>query len=386
MANTFEMVCTLKTCKQTEKFTPIETRTFDSGWVVRNVRFNAVSGMNRHMLEIRGGAWQDDAKNEVRTYTRTPEGRTERITIPWKDRMKPDMIAQVAGFRQYVVDMGDGKRRTALQGLLNAFDNGTVTDEMMDKLSVSSESEAKQQLADLNEQRHVFITEWDFAECVQRMLESGAFEGKKFLVRGNIELSEYNGKIVTRYLPTKIYLDASDDEYKAEGTFVVVYGKDALDSIDLHSTRRYIVNAYSFSYDGRRKKQIPIPLKFVLPVGEDQSEKQQGILFALSKSFTIKKTDGVAYKELGVKCDLINGAEAIPLTRDMLTDNEIELLDLGVVTMEDIQRDRGNVVYGERKTEWVIKNFARGWMSGAKPTVYTDDDMVISDEEDELDI
>ena len=384
MANTFEMICKLKPCRQTEKFTPIETKKFESGWTSHNVRFNAVSGMNRVMLEVRGGAWSDPAKNEVRTYKRVGQAN-EKVTIPWRDRMKPECIEDVVEYRKFVIDLGDRARRKDLRAILAAFDNGTVTDEMMANSGVSAEAEAKKQLAAIDANRQVFITEWDFSNAVEDLLGRGDLDNMTFLVRGNIELSEYNGRVITRYAPTRIFLAKDSDIPRCEGSMVVVYGANALDGMDRETTHNYYVNAYVFSYDSRRKKQVPIPVKFVMPDGTGMSDKDKGLLYSVCNNFTINKTDGVAYKELGVKFDIIDGAEAIPLTRDMLTENELELLSLGAVTMEDIQRDRGGIVYGERKREWRIKGFAKGWMSGAKPTVYTEENMtIINEDEDDI--
>ena len=61
----------------------------------------------------------------------------------------------------------------------------------------------------------------------------------------------------------------------------------------------------------------------------------------------------------------------------MLSDNEKELLMIGAVTMDELVRDRGKQVYGDRIREFVITGFARGWMSGAKLTAYHEEDFVV---------
>ena len=385
--NTFDWVGTIKPCKASERFTPYEERTFDSGWTNRTLRFNAVCGSNRHMLEIRGGCWVDAWKNKVMTFgnARGADGRSERLSIPWNKRFSDTEIEKVADFRKYIVDLGDAVLRRKLERLVRAFDDGTVTDEMMDEAGVHDEQTARAQIAALNGKRKTFITEWDFVECVQKMLQDESVQNMRFQIRGNIEMSEYNGRFITRYVPNRILMVPDSTPFKSEGTFDVVYSAAAIDDGDVAESHKYRINTYTFCYDSSRKKRIACPVKLTLDQASDNDDRDSRLRQVLLDNFMVKPTDGVAYKELGVKVDMIDGAEVIPLTEDMLTENELTLLALGVTTMQDIQRDRGNVVYGERVQEYRVKGFARGWMSGAKPTVYTDENMMLPNDEDELD-
>lgn len=75
--------------------------------------------------------------------------------------------------------------------------------------------------------------------------------------------------------------------------------------------------------------------------------------------------------------ECVDGAERLELTEDMLSDNEKELLMIGAVTMDELVRDRGKQVYGDRIREFVITGFARGWLSGARLTAYHEEDFVL---------
>ena len=73
-----------------------------------------------------------------------------------------------------------------------------------------------------------------------------------------------------------------------------------------------------------------------------------------------------------------------------------ENLEYGLITMEDIQRELGKDIYGEKITDIVMNSLARGFSGGAKDTEYTkkdfckpcvesnDDDENIFDEDDDI--
>lgn len=68
----------------------------------------------------------------------------------------------------------------------------------------------------------------------------------------------------------------------------------------------------------------------------------------------------------------------------MLSDEEKEDLECGLITMDDIRKDLGGNVYGERIKEYQFVKPAKGFVRGRQDTVYTDDDMIIKSIEEEL--
>lgn len=375
--NTFEFVGNLIPCRKTDKFTPYEERTFSSGWVNRAFRFNVVCGNNRHTLEIRGGSWKDGHGDVLTTERITTDGRPEykKIAIKFADRMKPENVAKVADFRKFVVDMEHYGKRKALRDLVKAFDDGSVTDEMLARNGVETEEDAHNALAESESKRSAFISEWDYASYLNALVNNPAIKNKKFVVRGNINISEYNGKFYTQYQPQMIYLAEDDAEFKSEGVYTVCFDENAVDNSSVEDNGRYIINAYTFNYDSRRKENIPCPMMMSLPVGE--TEKAKKLASLLVKNFTVDNSDGVAVRELGVKVNIVDGAELLELTDDMLSENERDLLMLGEVTKEELLRERGGNVYGPRKRDCVVTGFARGWAQGSKPTAYTSDSFVL---------
>ena len=93
MAMNFTFVGKLKAVKDNEKFKGYEVRTFESGWVQTNLKFNATNGNNRHMFQIKAGYWGDKNGNvnEVKTVIYAPvtdeeTHKTTRTKIAYVDR------------------------------------------------------------------------------------------------------------------------------------------------------------------------------------------------------------------------------------------------------------------------------------------------------------
>ena len=87
--------------------------------------------------------------------------------------------------------------------------------------------------------------------------------------------------------------------------------------------------------------------------------------------------DDDTYKELGVEVNMLNGAQRVEITEDMLTDEQREDLDCGLITLDDIRAEVGGSVYGDRVKEYQFKKIARGYSRGRVDTVYTEDNMII---------
>ena len=81
---------------------------------------------------------------------------------------------------------------------------------------------------------------------------------------------------------------------------------------------------------------------------------------------------------------MLNGAQKTEITEDMLTDEQKEDLECGLITLDDIRADLGGSVYGDRVQEYQFDKIARGFTKGRNDTVFTDDDMIIKPVEDEL--
>ena len=88
---------------------------------------------------------------------------------------------------------------------------------------------------------------------------------------------------------------------------------------------------------------------------------------------------------------MLDGAQKVELSEDMLTDEQKENLEFGLITMDEIRKELGKDIFGDRVTDIVIDSLCRGFSGGAKDTAYSDKDfgkprIETADTDDEEDI
>ena len=386
----FEMLGKITMSKETEKFHPYSETKYDSGWVKRRIMFNAICGDNRHLLSVDGGSFAD-GHGDVYTFTKGSvdangnKVKGESLKIPFKDRLTSPKLAEVAEFKKFVFDLEKPNRRYKLEKAAEKIKEGTsLTDEELRELGIESEADVKGELEKSNKKKHEFISEWDFVEFIKKVIDSGKYNDKKFFIRGNANYSysDKNQKVYENYVPQRIYLADDDAEEYSTATIKVIYGADAVDETSAEEKGKYYVSGYMMEYDNNRKSNIPVPVVVTIPVvPTDASDKDKKKVEAIKRKFMVEDD---TFKELGVEVNMLNGAQKVEITEDMLTDEQKEDLECGLITLDDIRADLGGSVYGDRVQEYQFAKIARGFTKGRNDTVYTAEDMVIKAIEEEL--
>lgn len=388
----FEMVGKLSMSKDTEKFHPWQETTYEkSGWVKRRIMFNAICGDNRHLLVVDAGAFAD-GHGDVYTFSKgsvDADGKKikgESLKIPFKERLTSKRLPEVAEFKKFIFDLEKPGRRYKLEKAAEKIKEGiSLTDEELAEMEIASETEINEALTKSNKKRHEFISEWDFAEFIKKVIDSGKYKDNKFFIRGNgdYSYSEKNGNVYESYIPNRIYLADDDKEEQSTATFNILYNKDSLDDMSVEEKGKYFVNGFMMEYDHNRKGNIAVPVVVTIPVApEDANDKDKKKVEAIKRKFVV---DDETYKELGIVANMLNGAQKVEISDDMLTDEQKEDLDCGLITLDDIRADLGGSVYGDRIKEYQFVKLGRGFTKGRQDTVYTDDDMVIKPIEDVAD-
>lgn len=386
----FEMTGKLSISKETEKFKPWDDRKYDSGWVKRRLLFNVTCGDNRHMLSVDDGSFED-GHGDVYTFTKSTvdesgnKKKGESITIPFKERLTSPRIAEVAEFKKYIFDLEKPGRRYGLEKAAERLKEGrNLTDEELKNLGLENESEVTEALENSKKKRHEFITKWDYAEFIKKVIDSGKYSDAKFFIRGNGEYSysENNERVYESYVPTRIYLAADDSEESSTATVNILFNSESLDTMSADEKKKYYVNGWMMEYDNNRRGNIPVPVTVTIPLpSEDTDQKAKRRIESLKHKFTV---DDESIKEYGVVVNMLNGAQKTEITEDMLTDEQRDDLDCGLITMDDIRAELGSSVYGERIREYEFVRPARGFTKGRQETVYTAEDMVIRPIEETL--
>lgn len=372
MAANFNFMGKIALGKDSEKFHPIERKEFSSGWMNTTVRFNCVSGTNRILCMTQGGKWKDDKKNVVKTFGKSTTDANGNVTkgtaieIPWAKRFDQDQIDKVAGFKKFVVDTGDYKMRYKLQDLVEAFKNGTVTDEKIEELGIDNLDDAVAALEKSQAKRKEFVSEWDFAEYMIKVAQSDKMKNKLFNISGSYEVS-YNAdkdRFYTNYHVNRVTLAAEDAEPKTEMKIDFYYGEGAWDDSTYDETGKVLVNGWIDYYDSNLKKPGFKPM--VIVVREDDDKKRKG--------FKRKFVCDEEIKQIGLTLSVIEGAEVIELTMDMLDEETREDIECGLLDFEDVKRELGGRMIGDRVSEL---RFVELTAKKNKPqdTVYSVDDM-----------
>ena len=372
MADLFNFTGKIALGKDSEKFHPIERKEFQSGWMNTSVKFNCISGTNRILCMTQGGKWKDDKKNSVKTFGKSTTDENGNVTkgtaieIPWAKRFDEDQIAKVAGFRKFVVDTGDYKMRYKLQDLIKAFENGTVTDEMMEEIGFDNVDDAKAALEKSQAKRKEFLSEWDFAEYMVKVAQSEKMKNKLFNISGSYEVS-YNAdkdRFYVNYHVNRVTLAAEDAEPKTEMKVDFYFGEDAWDDSNYDETGKCFVKGWFTYYDNNLKKP---GFKDAVVVIREENEKKRN---ALKRKFSCD--DGI--KQIGLTLSVIEGAEVIELTLDMLDDETREDIECGLLDFEDVKRELGGRAIGDRISELRFTELTPK-KNVAQDTMYTVEDM-----------
>lgn len=380
MNNTFEFVGKIIPCKKTNSFKPYNTVTFGSGWGKKTIKFNIVCDTNRHLLEVSELVNPNKSKEKIFTYSKggiNTDGskiKGEKIQVAFADRFNSEIVEKVAEYKKFVIDTEIAGRRYQLENAIDKFKEGNITDEQMDKLNVHNIDECEEALKTSQSKKHEFIAAYDFIDYLNKFVNSDKIKDMIFRITGNYELSynEKTDKWYRHFIPQRIYRVADDEEQVSSGTFNVTFNKEAVDDIDFEDTKKIHINGYISQYLNNFKKSFFSPISFTIDGnGGGKSEKKA---LGFKKKFTFPDECDCDYREIGIACDILDGSQKIELTEDMLTDEQRENLEYGLCTMNDIRKELGKDVYGDRVTDIVINSLARGYSGGAKDTVYTDKD------------
>lgn len=372
MANTFEFCGKIVLGKDSEKFHPIDERVFTSGWMSTTLKFNCVSGTNRVSCMTQGGKWKDDKKNVVKTFSKSTKDANGNVTkgtmieIPWDKRFDKDQIDKVAGFKKFVVDTGDSKMRYKLQDIIKAFENGKVTDEMMEEIGIFELEDAKQELEKSMAKKKEFLTEWDFVEHLIKVAKADKFKNKLFKISGNYDIS-YNADKDTfyrNYHVNRVALVDDNAEQKTELNVNFYYDENCWDDSVYDVSGKCIVNGWVSYYDNNLKKigfaNLPVAIR-----GDEE-------LFEWLKYNVFTCGEGI--KEIGLVLSVIDGAEFVEITMETLDEATRKMIEIGVMKFEAVKKARGGKNVGntvrEIRFETIDPNKA-----DPHDTDYTIDDM-----------
>lgn len=260
----------------------------------------------------------------------------------------------------------------------------------------------KMVFVDENEERVECSNEFDYAMAVHSILKSDAYKDKKFKVQGNIEYSNYTNpktkeeRIYTNYNVQRIYVINDEAEEKALANIEFYITEDCIDDSRLENENLLVINGYIPEYNSKKKADIGYYQSFEYPLG-DNNEKAKKMTKLINKMLLDNFDDNELCK-MGYRVRLINRREEVPFNEDMLSDDEKELLEFGLIDLETLKQQYGAGM-GSMQRRMEISSIGRGYSKGAIPVPLTlsqllskgdeelkENKILTSDENDDLDL
>lgn len=338
MANLIQFTGKLRSVK--DGYTEQE---FSGGLIKKRIRAQMICGDSTQWIEATALVWKDEKKNIIRTYKRVENGKDEKLDVKWADRFNEDIISSIAGYRRWLIDTDLASHRKELE-----------------------ESGQDEELAKSKKKRKEFIHAADFVDYLKKVLDSEKSREMVFRVIGNIEFSYSSNtdQYYRTFVPQKIWRVESDTEQTCEGSLKLYFTEGAVDDDEAGN---YFFNTYAQYYDTNVKTNAFVPISFKIAKDHPKAKGFKTLF---------NRVDGDEVKELGVTVAFINGAQRVTLTEDMLSDEQKELLDLGMTTLDEIRAEMGGSVYGERVTENRLTGLMRGYSKGVVETAYEATDLI----------
>ena len=318
---------------------------FSGGLVRRKLKFMAICGNSTQWLEVSALVWKDDKKNKVYTLKSVEGAKDEKTTIDWSKRFDPDVVASVPGYKRFVVDTDSFAKRKELE-----------------------EAGLDEELEKSKKKRKEFIHESDFMDYLIKVLDNEKSKDMIFRINGAVDYV-YGYKKDTHYrsfIPQKIFRVSDDIEQGCNGSMKLYFTEGAVDDTCTDETGDYIINAFVDYYEPAIKKNAFAPVSVKI-------NKDHKMANGFKKRFS--KAEGEEVKELGVVVDFINGAQQVEITMDMLTDEQKESIDDGMITFEELKAELGGKANGDRVTEIRLIGLMKGYSNGVQDTMYTIDDL-----------
>lgn len=342
MSNTFKFVGKIKKLKSNA----YHTKTFESGWVTEDYSFAMQCGTDSQILRISSGKFENDEKNFVYTYSKAiGDKKGEQLKIDWTDRKDPEVVDSVAVYKRYTVDMISAEDRDAIK----------ERDEEEYKASLQSKKE--------------YIHSYDFLHRVMKLVDEGHLQDDVYVVAGDVEItySFKDDRYYRAFVPTKIYKANKNAEEGCTGCFELFLDNDAFKNSE--TSDDCIVKSYVQYYASSEKKQLFAPIEFTI---KSDNPKLEGIKKIVKSRLPEK--DSVC--RFGLTVYFKNGAEKEVVSKETLTEDQKEMIELGLITLEEIQNSTKGV-YGERITQNIILDISRGYTSGPVETSYKTSDFKV---------
>ena len=330
----FSIVGNLSVAKDSDKHRAFEDKLTDKGGIFRSLKLNMKSNNDFFSPQIKGflnsAKKSDGAINvndsDIYSLEQDSEGKYNSVKFKYKDKEKH--MKNIAEFKKMV------------------FVN--------------------------DNERYEFCNEFDYSEFVYNELTSGKFDNAKFRVIGEIEYTSwFNEKtnqeqIFTNYSVNRIYVVPDDTEEEATANIEMYITEDCINEDRLEEENLLVVNGYIPQYDGKKKADIGFYKSIEYPLNAEGELAQRKL--KVIKKLLLDNFDENQLCKIGFKVDLINRREQLEFDESMLSDDEKEMVELGLMDMKDLEAQYG-MGMGSRIEKISVSGIGKGYSKGAIPVV-----------------
>lgn len=345
--NTFKFIGHIKPMKENT----FVTKDCESGWRLNSLKFLMVCGTDSQFVELTYGKYPNDDKNKAFISVKNGD-KYESKEIKWVDRLNPENIEAVPVYKRYIIDTDTKQHREEIEK------GGNDTE-----LSASKKK------------RTEYINSYDFGERLRAIVveKAEAIKTWKFEVTGSVELARSNkdGRVYRKFVPQHVIRVPEDTEPVCEGTLDLFFNRN---DVEVNENGDLDVKAYLQYYE-KAFKDGPTKGKFFTEI-PTVVKKETGKVEGYQKLFT-KKTDAEV-RQMGMKVYFKNGSDKQPITEATLTDEQKEMIELGIMTLEQISAANNGGVYGDRVTEVRLNIPSAKYTSGPEDTAFSVDDLTAS--------
>ena len=269
---------------------------------------------NKKMLSMAFGVKESDmnmafveAFGSQQKVIKTIDIDNEKMNVDWDDRFDEDVIARVANYRKYIVDLGE--------------DHGG---------------------------RQEFITGYDMIEHLRKYLPD--YDGR-VVVTGQFTRSWYSKKkmYLSKFNIQNVFAASEERKNRLLLTMDLFYNKDSFDDSDFEENKKMTLDCYIEQYINKDegRKYVPIQVVFSCAKYDFENEKHKKLFDYKMKYIKVKNKNMV---HIPWEIVLLRGAEEADFDESMLTDSQREQVELGIKTVDDF-RPKGNI-YGDRIDEF----------------------------------
>lgn len=248
-----------------------------------------------------------EAFDSQQKVIKTMDTDNEKLDVDWDDRFDEDIISKVASYRKYIVDLGD--------------DHGG---------------------------RQEFITAYDMIEHLREYLPD--YDGR-VVVTGQFTRDWYAKKKMyfSKFRVQNVFAAPEERKNRLLLTMDLFYNKASLDDSDFDESKKMTLDCYIEQYINKDegRKYVPIQVVFSGAKYDLENEKHKKLFDYKMKYIKVKNKNMV---HIPWEIVLLRGAEEAEFDESMLTDSQLEQVELGIKTVDDF-RPKGNV-YGDRIDEF----------------------------------